>query len=229
MSGLVLTVSGQAYFAPARGGKRSAGRTSMSAGRKSLLDSNFCSYFYDMVRRAGKKRSSISPAEERRVLTLVLALACIPMLAAVSAIIVSDKPDLSDLVPVTRCAGDYLVLDWDSLRHSGRHALNTASAAFVGAAVQALGYMMESGQGSELVLLPEAGNFLHPAHRFGDQMIAVHLRAAGSSAFAPGDLVWAKGIMRTAPGDPRGSRPLYAIEQASVERAGDVDVRRYFR
>jgi hypothetical protein len=200
-----------------------------TADRKIVPGRGFWPYFHDMGRRAGKKTSAISPAEERRVLTMVLALAWIPMLAAVSAIVVSEKPDLSDLVPVTPRAADYLLLDWNSLRHSGRKALNSASAVFAGAAVQALGYMMESAHGRDLVLLPDAGNLLHPAHRFGDQMIAVDLRGGERPQFASGTLVWAKGTMRTSPGDPNDSKPLYRMEQASIERAGAADIGRYFQ
>jgi hypothetical protein len=45
----------------------------------------------------------------------------------------------------------------------------------------------------DFVLLPEAGNFLHPAHRFGDQMITVHLEPDTRVRFSSRALVWVGG------------------------------------
>jgi hypothetical protein len=41
------------------------------------------------------------------------------------------------------------------------------------------------------VLQPYAGNALHPAHRFGDQMIDVRLKGPDTVRFLEASLVWA--------------------------------------
>jgi hypothetical protein len=81
----------------------------------------------------------------------------------------------------------------------------------------------------EFFLLPEHGNLLHPAHRFGDQMIAVHLQEKTQFQFSAGALVWVWGMLRGSPGDPAGSQPLYNLERARVQPAGESDIRKYFK
>ena len=87
----------------------------------------------------------------------------------------------------------------------------------------------ESEPVQEFILLPEAGNLLHPARRFGDQMIAVHLPSGRRVQFTPRRLVWVGGTFRASSGDPVGSRPLYDLEQAQVALASKTEIRKYFR
>ena len=113
---------------------------------------------------------------------LISAGVTIPLAGALWAISITGRPDLSNLVPIRNSAGSYFLLNWSTLLRDHPHALDAGFPLFVGAPVQALGYMVESGHVNgegewvrDFVLLPEAGNLLHPAHRFGDQMITVHL------------------------------------------------------
>ena len=62
----------------------------------------------------------------------------------------------------------------------------------------------------DFVLLPDRGNLVHPAHRFGDQMIAIHLREGDAVSFSPMALVWVWGTLQASAGDPAGSSPLLA-------------------
>jgi len=80
----------------------------------------------------------------------------------------------------------------------------------------------------DFVLLPEAGNMLHPAHRFGDQMIAVHLERDARVRFSSKALVWVRGTFRASAGDAVGAKPLYALERAHVQRANKDEIRKYF-
>ena len=66
--------------------------------------------------------------------------------------------------------------------------------------VRMIGYMMDGYQPSRdgtmvgmFVLLPEAGQFLHPAHRIRNQMVEVHL--SRPVVFHYRDLIWATGIL----------------------------------
>ena len=143
-------------------------------------------------------------------------------------------PDISDLSPVIARTGDHTILNWVDLERRHR-ALQQGTYVFNGARIQALGYMMErdrpipTGKSvREFALLPDAGNLLHPAHRFGDQMIAVHLTIGREVEFVPKRLVWATGILRASSGDPTGSRPLYDLDEATVAPASRVELNHYF-
>lgn len=158
-----------------------------------------------------------------------------PTVGALIAIISTAEPDISDLSPVVQTVGQYAVLNWPDLERRSR-ALQQGAAVFAGARVQALGYMVESDRPiragepvRDFVLLPDAGNLLHPAHRFGDQMIAVHLAAGMQIQFTPRRLVWARGVLRASSGNPGGDKPLYALEEATATPANETDLKRYFR
>ena len=144
-------------------------------------------------------------------------------------------PDIADLSPAIARTGDYTILNWVDLERR-RRALQQNARTFTGARIQALGYMMESDRPipmgksiREFVLLPDAGNLLHPAHRFGDQMIAVRLTIGHEIEFVPKGLVWAKGILRASSGDPAGSTPLYDLDEATVILASSADIKHFFR
>jgi hypothetical protein len=79
------------------------------------------------------------------------------------------------------------------------------------------------------VLLPDAGSAVHPAHRFGDQMIEVRLRAGDTVRFSEGNLVWVSGAWTILHGDPNGPEPLYALVNAQVRLADKSDIAKYFR
>jgi hypothetical protein len=79
------------------------------------------------------------------------------------------------------------------------------------------------------VLLPEAGNLLHPAHRFGDQMIAVHLVPDARVRFSARALVWVRGTFRASAGDPAGAEPVYTLDRARVQPASKDEIRKYFK
>ena len=155
-----------------------------------------------------------------------------PALAFMIGIAATLRPDLSDLAPVRGAAGSGNLLDWSRLLRESH-----SPAAFrTGAEVRALGYMMESErvprEGEwvrEFYLLPDAGNIFHPAHRDGDQMIAVHLADDALVRFSQRELVWVWGSFQSLPGDAEGSRPFYALERAHARRADESEIRRYFQ
>jgi len=187
------------------------------------------------VRIREKNKFSISRWHEIRFLALLTVGLCVPVLGPLIAIFSTTEPDISDLTPIYRKIGEDLILNWPDLERRP-HALREASSVFVGARLQALGYMMENdrpiraGQPvQDFILLPGAGNVLHPAHRFGDQMIAVHLAPGGPVPFTPRRLIWVRGTFRASSGDPTGSRPLYDLEQAQVVLASKTKIRRYFK
>jgi hypothetical protein len=186
--------------------------------------------------RKPRRKLSITRREEVRTFALIVCMIVIPILGIVWAIAATTKPDLSDLVPIQQSPGPYFVLGWPALLHDNARSVQTPFVAHNGAQVRVLGYMVETngavseGQSvRDFVLLPEAGHLLHPAHRFGDQMIAVQLRHSAEVPFSELALVWAWGTFRVQPGDPGGSTPLYGITQAGVQRANESDIAKYFK
>jgi hypothetical protein len=188
------------------------------------------------VRRIrASRRTGISLRHEVGFLTLLTIGLSVLTLGTATVIFSTTEPDISDLSPVFAKTGDdFTILNWVELERR-RRALQQGTTVFNGARIQALGYMAEedwpvpTGKSvRDFVLLPEAGNLLHGAHRFGDQMIAVHLSANNEIKFIPGSLVWAKGILRASFGDPAGTKPLYELNEATVLRADKEDIKRYF-
>jgi len=171
----------------------------------------------------------------RRALALIITIGCIPLLGTVLAIVITSKPDLSGLIPSNARVGDYIVLSWRELLQT-HHELSLAAARLDGAAVEARGYMVDGDKAihpgdlvQDFVLLPDAGNLLDPAERFGDQMISVHLRESDRILFSPRQLVWVWGTFRVSRGDPSGPTPLYHLESSRAQPADRTDIGRYFQ
>ena len=79
----------------------------------------------------------------------------------------------------------------------------------------------------DFVLLPEAGNLIHPAQRIPDQMIAVHL--ADRILFDPRALVWVWGNLERSQGSAADFEALYTLRNARAKTAYPGDIRRYFK
>jgi hypothetical protein len=178
-------------------------------------------------RASTTKELRVSRSGQLRTLILVIAIAFVPVLGTVLAIVSTTEPDLSGLTTIRQPQGQYVLLDWLALRH-GQFSPATS--------VQALGYMAESDRSLHtgdwvrvFILLPEAGNMLHPAHRIPDQMIAVRLGEGDQIQFSPRSLVWVWGTFRASPGDPAGLQPLFHLDQARAKRAEKSEISMYFR
>jgi len=187
-------------------------------------------------KRSNGKKLTVSRRDNIRALVLIVVVAGVPILGTIYVTASTSEPDLSDLTPISQRAGNYLVLNWSSLLQDRAHGLNTETVIPSGAEVQALGYMMKSDQstgkdqgGQDFVLLPEAGNLLHPAHRIRDQMIAVHLDDGTRTQFAPRALVWVWGNFRASAGLGPRSEALYVLDRARVKPAERADIHRYFK
>jgi hypothetical protein len=173
-----------------------------------------------------KKKRPITRWDELRTLFLVIGVTVVPVAATVFVVFTSTQPNLSTLTPVRNPQENYSLLNWSSLGRD--HPGNKA--------VQVLGYMVDGDHPlrdgdwvKDFVLLPEAGNLLHPAHRFGDHMIAIHLENDARVQFSSRSLVWVWGIFRESPGDPAGSTPLYSVEQAGTRPADKSEIGKYFK
>jgi len=188
------------------------------------------------IRAARGGRHRRSRTDDRKTLLLIIGIAMVPTVGAALAIMTSPMgPDLSDLVSIKPAAEGKGILDWPVLLRERSFGLNADPRMMVGAADCALGYMAagdepvrDGDQTNEFILLPETGNLLHPAHRFGDQMIDVRLRAGGKLRFASQSLTWVCGSFHSSSGDPEGHEPLYVLADADAMRVGRPYVARYF-
>jgi len=180
------------------------------------------------------RRHEVLSRRAARTLVGLVALIFLPIIPIGIVITQRAGPDLFDLTPVVSHSDQYLILAWPELER-GRHALHTGAISS-GAMIRALGYMMngdrplrdgERVQG--FILLPDAGSAVHPAHRFGDQMIGVRLEAGKTVRFSERSLVWVWGTLQMLPGDPLGHAPLNVLEHARAEPASRADINRYFK
>jgi hypothetical protein len=190
---------------------------------------------FDLVggRIIARRQLAISRRREIGTLVLVLSAGLVPALAFMIGIAATLRPDLSDLSSIRSAEGGAVVLNWPSLVREGG---GPNAGPRTGVDVRALGYMMESDRVPrdgewvrEFYLLPDAGNMFHPAHRDGDQMIAVQLADDARVRFSQGELVWVWGSFRSLPGEDEESKPFYTLERAHARRADESEIRRYFR
>ena len=182
-----------------------------------------------------KKKPKLSKRDSIRALVLVAVVVGVPILGTIYVTASTSEPDLSDLTPIHQRAGKYLVLDWSALQNEA-HISKAATAMPAGADVQALGYMMDSDRSiakdqwvQDFLLLPEAGNLMHPAHRIRDQMIAVHLEQGTRIQFSPRALIWVCGNLQASAGLGPRSEAVYVLQRARVKPADKADIQRYFK
>ena len=159
-----------------------------------------------------------------------------PALAAFLIIAATGGADLSDLDPQPQPADAPALLNWSDLYRERRHALKAGLRIWTGVTVQVIGYMVEGNRpvragapAPSFVLLPEAGNLLHPAHTFGDQMVKVSLAAGSEMQFSPKALVLACGTLRILSGDPVGTEPLYVLEESQARIIDKTEIAKYFK
>jgi hypothetical protein len=161
-------------------------------------------------------------------------LICLPAIIPGLLLLRTAGPDLFDLTPRAQRVDDYVLIAWHDLERR-QQALKEGEPS-AGTPACALGYMTEGDRPirdgqlvQRFVLLPDAGNAVHPAHRFGDQMIEVRLKPGDTVRFAERTLVWVWGRWKVLAGDPNRDKPLYELEEARVESASKADIGKYFR
>jgi hypothetical protein len=133
------------------------------------------------------------------------------------------RTDLSELNPAKRVEDNgFVPVGWQQLEQRG-----------IQGRVRMIGYMMDGYQPSPdgarvdmFVLLPEAGQFFHPAHRIPNQMVEVRPRRP--IPFQNRQLVWVRGTLNRTTGKPGEAKAAWAIGNAEVEPAEPRDISQWF-
>ena len=131
------------------------------------------------------------------------------------------RPDLSDLRPAKQGPDvSTTLVGWPDLDGPIRK-------------VRMLGYMMDgytsSTDGSQVemfVLMPEAGQILHAAHRIPSEMVEVWTRRPVTFRFR--SLIWAFGTLHGTSRDSHGERALFALRDAVIEEAQNREITHWF-
>jgi hypothetical protein len=169
------------------------------------------------------------------VLAAIIAAVGLPMILAYVLVAADMRTELSELKPRASGGGAAATLiGWPDLEARNGSPLSFEDARWNSQPrVRMLGYMMDgytaSRDGDQVemfILLPDAGQFLHPAHRVPKQMVEIWL--SNSVPFTFRRLVWTSGILARTPGRRDSDKALYVMKDASVEPATESDITRWF-
>jgi len=153
-----------------------------------------------------------------------------PVMLAYILIAVDMRSDLSGIR--ARLAGmtdGSTIVGWGDLEHDPDRFRMAAGRS------RMLGYMMDGYAPvpdgrfvDSFVLMPEAGQLLHPAHRVPDEMVEVRLAPGHSVPYADRSLIWATGSLQRVTGIGPAGAAAWMLSDASVQRAEPRDALRWF-
>jgi len=151
-----------------------------------------------------------------------------PLFLAYILVAVDMRSDLSELKSVRRAdEAGAVPVGWSDLEGQPVEGLPEAKARMIG-------YMMDGYEPSKdgtlvslFILLPEAGQFLHPAHRIPKQM--VEIRPRRPVRFHSRELVWAMGTLNRTTGSAAEEKAAWSMGDATVDAAEQRDIGKWFR
>jgi hypothetical protein len=171
----------------------------------------------------GRRKGLHGNRRETKAMLLILAAVGLPVMLAyilVSADLRSDLSELKASVPFG--SSETELVGWADLekrRGDGQARM--------------IGYMMDAYEPSRdgspvrmFILMPDAGQWLHPAHRIPDEMVEVHM--VHPVPFKNRELVWVTGRLDRAFGVSGGDRAAWMLTDALVEPASDREITRWF-
>lgn len=156
-------------------------------------------------------------------MTILIAAVGLPFLLACVLVSADIRSDLSDLKAAELYGKQGAPLvgwgDLEKYHRDGRASM--------------LGYMMDGStpsrdgaSASTFVLMPEAGQWLHPAHRIPDEMVEVWMSRPISFKYR--QLMWVTGRLNRAISRSREEIPSWSLTEAVAESASERDITRYF-
>jgi hypothetical protein len=173
--------------------------------------------------------------KDSHVIALIIAAVVGPLLLTYLFIAADMRSDLSGLRLQQTTSGDGAVLvSWKDLETNDERGRQRDRDLPNGPA-RMLGYMMDgyrpARDGTQIemfMLMPEAGQLLHPAHRLPDEMVEVWLAGGQTIPYLDRQLVWVEGILQRIRQKPREGLAFYGIRGATVEHASERDITRWF-
>lgn len=192
-------------------------------------------------------RRSISAARRRqeyRTLAAILCAVVLPLILAFILVAMDMRTELSDLIPAEPLPDHTAsLIGWQDLEIPNGKTLSLEQTRWQpDRRVRMLGYMMDNYGMDGLkplpdgafvrmfVLMPEAGHFLHPAHRIPDQMVEVW--PSRPVVFRFRSLIWSTGNLARKSGSHSRmgeDAALYAMADADVQPAVQSDITLWFR
>jgi hypothetical protein len=193
------------------------------------VKSGAASYHHGVGARVIRKSDSALNAKkarrkkERLTLWAIIAVIAFPLFLGYILVAADIRSDLSELKPAKLLddAG-FAPMGWPELEGSVTER-----------PVRMIGYMMDGYRSypggvnvDMFVLLPEAGQFLHPAHRIPNQMVEVWPRRP--VLFRNRQLVWAMGRLNRTMGKAGEEKAAWAMGDAEVRPAEPRDIAKWF-
>jgi hypothetical protein len=168
----------------------------------------------------------------------ILAAVLAPLFLVYILIAADIRQDLSDIRPRPQAVlGAAPVVGWNALavQDGDKPGDVLQRGPRSGDPVAMLGYQMDGSVPvrdhtlvSAFTLMPDAGTWVHPAHREADEMVAVTLRGNSRTPFIFRRLVWVTGRFQHLAAKPRYGEPLYGITAAAVADASEKNLARWF-
>jgi hypothetical protein len=142
------------------------------------------------------------------------------------------RSDLADLKPTQSVVSLGLpVIGWPDLDPRDGHAAQTRWPPQ--SMIKMLGYMMDGytptrdGEPVHMfILMPDAGHFLHPAHRVPEEMVEVWLNRP--VWFKYRRLVWVSGMLTRVVQKQDAGKALFSMRDALAVPAADPEIPRWF-
>jgi hypothetical protein len=154
----------------------------------------------------------------------------LPLILAYVLVAADMRNDLSELKPAAD-SGDTALIGWPDLNPGYDRPAQTRWPSRT--RVRILGYMMDGykpvpdgAKAGMFILMPEAGHFLHPAHRIPEKMVEVW--PVTPLPFQYRRLVWVWGLLGRVSGVPRRDSALFAMSGAEIRPADNTAIARWF-
>jgi hypothetical protein len=173
--------------------------------------------------------SSVRKKKEILTLWAIIAVIGFPLFLGYILVAADLHIDLSELKPAKQTdEAGFVPVGWPELEGPV-----TQGRVSTGARIRMIGYMMDGyrsypgGTNVDMfILLPEAGQFLHPAHRIPNQMVEVWPRRP--VLFRNRQLVWALGRLNRTMGKAGEEKAAWAMGNADVQPAEPRDIPKWF-
>jgi hypothetical protein len=161
--------------------------------------------------------------DARRLWTITAAIG-LPIILAVALVGLDMRADLSELKPAREPDKGAALIGWPDLKDLRESP----------ARVRMLGYMLddlrrphEGNRADIFILLPEAGQLLHPPHRIPERSVVVW--PTWPVVFHYRQLVWVTGTLSRALRSSGDDQPAFAMTFADMRPADERDIGKWFR